>query len=87
MALGRYVITANTMVPAGTSATPLSGEPGTGAQAGYGSSATPLSAATFVAGTAIMLDSACPWYAAIGAGNLRAYVPGQDDRGGATLSN
>jgi hypothetical protein len=44
---------------------------------------------TFIAGTVITLDSALTngLYAAIGAGNLRAYVPGQDDRGGAALSN
>jgi len=38
-------------------------------------------------GTSIMLDPAGPLYTAIGAGNLRPFVPGQDDRGGAALSN
>ena len=35
----------------------------------------------------IELDPAGALYAAIGAGNLRAYVQGRDDRGGAALSN
>ena len=38
-------------------------------------------------GTPIMLDPAGPLYTAIGAGNLRPFVQGQDDRGGAALSN
>lgn len=42
---------------------------------------------TFIKGTPIVLDPAGPLYAAIGAGNLRPYVQGQDDRGGAALSN
>ena len=43
-------------------------------------------AADFLAGTAIILDPTGPLYAAL-SGNLRAYVQGQDDRGGAALSN
>jgi hypothetical protein len=84
MALNRYVITANVSVPAGSPATAVAGEPGTGGVAGFGSAATALSAATFVKGTAILLDPAGPWYSAIGAGNLRAFVDGQDTRGAAT---
>jgi hypothetical protein len=42
---------------------------------------------TFIVGTTIVLDPAGPLFAAIGAGNLRVYVQGQDDRGGAALSN
>jgi hypothetical protein len=38
-------------------------------------------------GTPIMLDPAGPLYTAIGAGNLRPFVQGQDDRGGTALSN
>jgi len=34
-----------------------------------------------------MLDPAGPLYTAIGAGNLRPFVQGQDDRGGTALSN
>ena len=45
-----------------------------------------LSPQTFIAGTAIALDPAGALYAAL-SGNLRAYVQGQDDRGGAALSN
>ena len=35
----------------------------------------------------IELDPTGPLYVAIGSSNLRAYVQGQDDRGGAALSN
>jgi hypothetical protein len=41
----------------------------------------------FMEGTVIILDPVGALYAAIGAGNLRAWVQGQDDRGGAALSN
>jgi hypothetical protein len=91
MALNRYVLTATVMVPAGTITTPIAGEPGSGGAAGFGS--TSVSAGygyfgqTFIAGTAIVLDPAGALYAAMGAGNLRAYVQGQDDRGGAALAN
>jgi hypothetical protein len=98
MALSRFVLTANVTTVPDTVATPVAGEPGTGGAAGFGNSATVSPATigkyglfpqTFLAGTVIMLDSALTngLYAAIGAGNLRAYVPGQDDRGGAALSN
>lgn len=91
MALNRYVLTSTVTVPAGTAATPAAGEPATGGAAGYGSAAISAGAVlwptTFIAGTAIVLDSAGPLFAAIGAGNLRAYVQGQDDVGRAALSN
>ena len=87
MALNRYVLTATVSVPAGTPAAPVAGEPGTGGAAGYGSSATPLSAAIFVADQAILLDPAGPWYAAIGAGNLRPFVDGTDTVGREGLAN
>jgi len=77
-------------VPADTPATVTPGEPGTGGAAGSGGAATAsglLYDTTFLAGTPILLDPAGPLYAAIGAGNLRAYVPGQDDVGHAALGN
>ena len=49
--------------------------------------------ATFLPGMTVYADSLAGstrpqlLYQAIGAGNLRAYVQGQDDRGGAALSN
>jgi hypothetical protein len=49
--------------------------------------------ATFLPGQVIWADSTADstgpqlLYQAIGAGNLRAWVQGQDDRGGAALSN
>jgi hypothetical protein len=67
------------------------GAPGTGGAAGYGNvgitSGYGAFPQTFIAGTPIMLDPAGPVYAAIGAGNLRAYQQGQDDIGHAALSN
>ena len=83
MALSRYVLMATVTVPAGTAATPVAGKPSTGGAAGYGSAATSAGAVlwptTFIAGTAIVLDPAGALYAAIGAGNLRAWVQGTDD--------
>jgi hypothetical protein len=93
MALNRYVLTATITVPAGTITTPVvAGEPGTGGAAGYGNTGISAGYAafpqTFVAGTAIVLDSASPLYTYLnGQGVLRAYVQGQDDRGGAALAN
>ena len=84
MALQRYVLTATTTVPAGTPATVVAGEPGTGAPAGYGN--TGISAGygvfpqTFIKGTVIELDPAGALFTAIGAGNLRPYVQRADDR-------
>lgn len=90
MALNRYVVTTTTTVPAGTPATVTAGDPGTGSAAGFGSASTSAGAVlwpqTFIAGTTIVLDPTGPLYAAL-SGNLRAYVQGQDERGGAALSN
>lgn len=92
MALNRYVLTSTVVVPAGTITTPIvAGEPGTGGASGHGNTSTSagfgLWPQTFLAGTAVVLDPSGPLFTAIGAGNLRAYVQGQDDRGGAALSN
>lgn len=89
MALSRYVLTATTTIAAGTAATVVAGEPATGGASGYGSAATtggPLWPQTFVKGTAIVLDPAGPLYAAIGAGNLRAWAD-TEAVGHAALSN
>ncbi len=91
MTLSRYVLTATVTVPAGTPSPVTAGEPGTGGAAGFGSAS--ISAGygifpqTFIAGTAIVLDSASPLYTAIGAGNLRAFADGTDNVGHAALSN
>lgn len=91
MALSRYVLTATVTVPAGTPATVTAGEPGTGGAAGYGNASVSAGYGvfpqTFIAGTAIILEPAGALYGAIGAGNLRAYVQGQDDVGHAALRN
>lgn len=90
MALSRYVVTTTTTVPAGTITTPVAGEPGTGGAAGFGNASTSAGAVlwptTYIAGTTIILDSASALYTAL-SGSLRPYVQGQDDRGGAALSN
>jgi hypothetical protein len=90
MAINRYVLTSTVTVTAGTAATVAAGEPGTGAPAGPGNAATtggPLFTTTYVRGQVIELDPAGPVYAQIGAGNLRAFVQGQDDVGHQMLSN
>jgi hypothetical protein len=88
----QYVFTSTVTVAAGTAATPTAGEPATGGAAGWGNAATAagqgggLWPQTFLEGTTILLDPAGATYAAIGAGNLRAYVQGMDDVGHAALS-
>ena len=91
MARNRYVLTATITVPAGTITTPVvAGEPGYRWRCGYGNTSTSAGAGyfpqTFPAGTPIILDPAGALYTAL-SGNLRPYVQGQDDRGGAALSN
>jgi hypothetical protein len=90
MAINRYVLTAQVTVPAGTAATVVAGEPGTGGAAGRGNAATtggPLWATTFLAGQVIMLDPAGALFSQIGSGNLRAYVQGSDDVGHLSTGN
>ena len=91
MALNRYVLTSTVVVAAGTATTVVAGEPGTGGAAGFGNESISAGAedwpTTFVAGTVIVLDPTGALYTAIGGGNLRAYVQGQDDVGHAALSN
>jgi hypothetical protein len=82
MALNRYVLTADVTITPGTAVTLVAGEPGTGAPAGPGNAATTggeLQAVTYHKGQVIMLDPAGSVYAAIGAGNLRAFTQGTDD--------
>ena len=94
VSLNRFVITQTVVVAAGTVATVVAGEPGTGGAAGFGNTAISAGAedwpTTFIAGTAIWLDSGTPsaLYTALNtAGALRPYVQGQDDVGHAALSN
>jgi hypothetical protein len=87
MAVNRYVVTADTTVPAGTAATVVAGEPSTGGWGGFATTGGPLMATTYRRGQVIVLDPAGTLYGLIGAGNLRAYVQGQDDVGHAALSN
>jgi hypothetical protein len=81
MALGRYVVTADTTVPAGTP-TAVPGGPGTVSWSGPG----PYPA-VYPRNTVLLLDPAGALYAAIGAGNLRAFTDGTDTVGHAGLSN
>lgn len=98
MALNRYVLTSTVTTVPDVAATPVTGLPATnGAEFGSAATASPATAGkyglfpqTFLVGTTIMLDPAPTngLYAALGgAANLRPYVQGQDDRGGAALSN
>lgn len=92
--LNRFVVTATVQVPAGTPATLVAGEPGTGGASGFGNLSTSAGAdswlTTITAGTALILDNGTPsaMYTALNTlGVLRAYVPGQDDVGHAAISN
>jgi hypothetical protein len=90
MAINRYVLTAQVTVAAGAPAVVVAGEPGTGGPSGFGSAPTtggPIWPTTYMKNQVIMLDPAGPLYTLIGAGNLRAFVQGQDDVGHACLSN
>jgi len=102
MALSRFVLTATVTLTPDTLASVTAGEPGTGGAAGFGDSATVLPGtsgkyelipATLQKGTVIVADSTAGssspqlLYQAIGAGNLRAWVDGQDAVGHARLSN
>lgn len=98
MALSRFIVGTTVTLPAGT---------GTGGNFGTeswaGAAGPPVQwasgmAATFIAGTALVLDGGAPgtpatgpqslYAALVAAGaNLRAYVQGQDDVGHAGLSN
>ena len=93
MALTRYVLTANVTVPPGTftadATTGLRFSTGSWAGAsGEWSDGMPASVPTFTAGQVIEFAPATTaggaLQSAIGAGNLRAYVPGQDDKRGGT---
>ena len=102
MALARFVVTAKVTLSPDTIATMVAGEPGTAGAAGYGNTST-VSPGTsgkygylpssFDIGMVIYADSSAGTgaaqllYQAIGAGNLRNYVQGQDDVGHASLSN
>lgn len=99
MALSRFVLTATVTIPAGT---PTADANGFGLVSfSTGSAGTTAWAegmpVTIPKGTVIYADSTSPGgvagngpqqlYIAIGAGNLRPYVQGQDDVGHAALSN
>jgi hypothetical protein len=101
MAVSRFVLTATVVLPPDVAVTVVTaGEPGTGGAAGFGNVAGTDAAshwgdegATFPEGMVIEADSSAGTtppqllYQAIGAGNLRAYVQGQDDVGHAGISN
>lgn len=102
MALSRFVVTAQVILTPDTMATLVAGEPGTGGASGAGNIGTVAPGtggkygwlpSTFQPGMTIYADSSAGTtgpqllYQAIGAGNLRAYVQGQDDVGHASLSN
>jgi hypothetical protein len=90
MALNRYVLTSTVTVPAGT-ASAVSQPGGTVSWSGPSGAWAEGFPVTFAQGQVIEFDPAttagAALQSAIGAGNLRPYVQGQDDRGGAALSN
>jgi hypothetical protein len=101
MALSRFVVTASVIMTPDALAALVAGEPGTGAQAGFGSAATVapgtsgkfgLLPATFLPGQVVWADSTVGstgpqlLYAAIGSSNLRAYAD-TDAVGHAALAN
>jgi len=90
MAINRYVLTADVTVPAGTAATVVAGEPGTGGAAGFGGAPTtggPVWARTYKRGQLIDLDPAGSQFTAIGAGNLRQVTPAQETGGSLGTGN
>jgi hypothetical protein len=92
MALNKYVFTATVTVPAGTTATPAAGEPGTGGPAGFGNSSISAGAVLFpqtlIKGTPVVLDTASALYIYLnGQGVLRAWVQGTDDVSHTAISN
>src|SRR5258708_4678201 len=102
MALSRFVVTAKVTLTPDTLATLVAGQPGTGAPAGFGNVGTVAPGTGGQSGSlppaprpgmVIYADSSAGTtgpqllYQAIGAAQLRPYVQGQDDRGGAALSN
>jgi hypothetical protein len=100
MAISRFVVTANVTLTPEALATLVAGEPATGGAFGNTSTGAAsagkygLFACTYQRGQVIIADSAAGLttgpqvlYQAIGAGNLRPFVQGQDDVGHAGLSN
>jgi hypothetical protein len=91
MALTRFVVTSTVTVPAGT-ASAVAQPGGTATWSGpAGTWAAGSFPVTFLKNQVIEFDPAttagAALQSAIGAGNLRAYVQGQDDVGHAALSN
>jgi hypothetical protein len=103
MALSRFVVTAKITVTPDVAAAVVAGEGMTQNLFGSSPTASPgtvddfgLWAGTYQPGTVIYADSSGPsspptgpqlLYQAIGSGNLRAFVDGQDDVGHAALAN
>lgn len=91
MALSRFVLTSTVVLPPEV-LTAISG--GFGSAGGTAAAGKwDICGATYPSGTVIVADSTAGstgpqlLYQAIGAGNLRAYVQGQDDVGHAALAN
>ena len=84
MAVSRYVVTSSVTIAAGTATADTLNGNGSATTPATGWSA--LWPVTFLAGTAILLDSAGKLFTAIGGGNLRAYTD-QDAVGHAALAN
>lgn len=89
MAINRYVLTSTVAIAAGTPATVVAGEPGTGGPAGYGNAGTVTAGGesnwpagqSLLKGMIIMLDPTGPLFTQIGAGNLQLVTPAQETGG------
>lgn len=81
------MLTNTVTLSAGAYTAATQGQPGTGSYAQGAGSTAPLAGSPSSRGTVIMADPAGALYTAIGTGNLRAYVVGQDRVGHAALSN
>ncbi len=84
MAVNKYVLVADVTLAAGTAATVVAGEPGTGGAAGFGGAPTtggPPWAVTYKRGQEIVLDPAGGLFTQIGGGNLRQITPSQESGG------
>jgi hypothetical protein len=97
MAVNRYILTSPVTLAAGTAATVVAGEPGTGGAAGFGNASTtggervwaePASGpVTYPKGQLIALDPAGPLFTQIGGGNLALVTPAQETGGFLGTSN
>jgi hypothetical protein len=86
-ALAKYVVTANVTIPAGTVTAGSAAQTYGTDSAAPGAGTWSIWPTTWQKGMILWLDSAGLLFAAIGGGNLRLAVDGQDNVGHAALGN